>query len=1021
MKKRSRRLFALLLCLCLCASLFPAAWAAGGSWVKNSDGSWSYKVNGEYVTGIQEIDGARYYFDPFTKVMLDDDGEYLGGDDGMIIAAAGGKLIQSGWGKVKSEGPVVGSGIFYMKDYHALRGLQEIDGKLYFFHETYGYLRVSTTVEVDGKRYRANAEGVLTPLETGDGWHTVEGKTYYYQNGEPVTSKVLEIEGKLYFFDQDGVMAKGGRFNTFGPMTVDGGWYCAREDGSLLRSEWYLESGNRYYYGDDGRMYIGLERVDDGVYYFDENGVLFTGGYISLEGSTYYADGDGLLTELQEGWNELQGDTIYLSGGEPLRGEPYEIDGKLYAFDGSGKLVRSAMTSFFGDYYVTDADGVIQKQAWYTDEEGRSFYFGKDGTALRGLQTIGGKQYIFASEGLPEMLKNQTVELSGKKYVLGEDGQVLQNGWVEADGKRRYLKDGEFLTGLQSIDGKQYLFGEDSYLICKAMTEVDGAYYLSGEDGALQSELLYTDEDGRSFYFGSDCKAQRGLQTVDGKQYIFASQGLPEMLKDQDVSLDGKTYHVDENGVAELLPQAPVITAQPRSLSVKEGGTAVFSLTAEGEELHYQWYSRPAGSEEWTPCGEDSAQLRVTAGEETDGSVYRCEVRNSVGSVRSDEVTLTVQFKEPTTGWVTEDGKKYYYDENGRMLTAQWLRLNGSSYYFGEDGALVTDSWLTDEGETCYVNSRGVKVLNDWVDSDGKRYYMDGKGRKVTGRQTIRGESYLFGEDGALVAAGWMQDNGKWYYLNNGGNVLKSRWLQLEGKWYFLGADGARLESQWLKDGSKWYYFESDGVMAADKQLLIDGKNYFFDASGAMQTGKWAQVGGSWYYVTASGAVSTGWQKIGSVWYWFDSSGVMATGWRQIDGKLYCFQSSGAMMSGKWAQQGSDWYYLGSSGAAVTGWQKIGGSWYWFDGSGVMATGVRSIGGATYCFKVSGAMMSSQWVQDGGSWYYVTGSGAAATGWLKLSGKWYWFEADGVMIADTSREIGGKVYEFNASGVCTNP
>ena len=1035
MMQMSRRLLAVFLCLCLCASLFPAALAAetaeeaittarqnaGDGWFKNSNGTWSYKINGEYAEGLLEIDGALYFFDYYSHEMLVDDGEYLGGSDGMVIAGSDGKLLKEGWGRVYSEGPVVGSGIFYMRNYHSIFGLQEIDGKLYFFHERYGYAIVSDTVEVDGVRYRANSDGVLTKLETGDGWHVVDGSTYYYQGGDPVTNEVLEIDGKLYYFDPDGIMAAGCRFSTFGPMTLSGGWYCAREDGSLLRSEWYVESGERYYYGDDGKMYIGLQRLDGGTYYFNENGSLFTNGYIALEGSTYHADADGILTELQEGWNELNGNTIYVSGGAPLCGEPYTIDGKLYAFDGSGNLVRSSVTSFFGDYYLTDADGIIQTSTWYDDEDSRRLYFGSEGPALRGLQTIDGKKYIFASEGLPEMLKDQTVTLNGKTYVLGSDGQVLDDGWVESPDGRRYLKNSAFLTGLQEIEGKRYLFGEDSYLLCSALSEWNGEYYLAGEDGVLAADVWYSDAEGSRFRFGPDGTALRGMQEIDGNRYVFATDGLPALLKDQDYTLDGKTYHLDENGVASLLPQAPAITEQPKNLSVKEGGTAAFSLKAEGDDLHYQWFVRTPEDAEWTPCGEDSAQLRIPASEETDGSAYRCQVSNTVGSLISDTVTLTVQYREPTTGWVTENGKRYYYDENGTMLTSQWLRLNGSSYYFGEDGALVTNSWLTDDGAECYVSSNGVKVLSNWVTSDGKRYYMDAKGRKVTGRQSINGQSFIFDENGVLLEARWVQTNGKWYYLNDNGNVLKSRWLQLDGKWYFLTADGARLESDWLKDGGKWYYFDADGVMAADQKLFIEGKNYFFDSKGVMQTGSWVQAGGNWYYLTGSGAVSTGWQKIGTVWYWFDGSGIMATGWHTIDGRLYCFQSSGAMMSSKWAQQDSSWYYLASSGAAAVGWQKIGGVWYWFDSSSAMATGLRNIDGAVYSFKVSGAMQSSQWVQDGSDWYYLGSSGAALTGWQKISGKWYWFESDGRMISDTSRDINGKTYFFNASGVCTNP
>ena len=68
----------------------------------------------------------------------------------------------------------------------------------------------------------------------------------------------------------------------------------------------------------------------------------------------------------------------------------------------------------------------------------------------------------------------------------------------------------------------------------------------------------------------------------------------------------------------------------------------------------------------------------------------------------------------PKIGWVEEDGNKYYYDEDGVMLTG-WLGLEGNWYYLQENGVMTTGKAVID-GETCYFGPDGVQFLlvNPW-------------------------------------------------------------------------------------------------------------------------------------------------------------------------------------------------------------------------------------------------------------------------------------------------------------------
>ena len=89
----------------------------------------------------------------------------------------------------------------------------------------------------------------------------------------------------------------------------------------------------------------------------------------------------------------------------------------------------------------------------------------------------------------------------------------------------------------------------------------------------------------------------------------------------------------------------PIITTQPLSLSVLVGESAVFSVSATGSSLNYQWYFRTGAGAEWTKsnaAGAQTARFSVEAQSYRNGYQYRCRVSNSEGSVYSEAATLTV-------------------------------------------------------------------------------------------------------------------------------------------------------------------------------------------------------------------------------------------------------------------------------------------------------------------------------------------------------------------------------------------
>lgn len=75
----------------------------------------------------------------------------------------------------------------------------------------------------------------------------------------------------------------------------------------------------------------------------------------------------------------------------------------------------------------------------------------------------------------------------------------------------------------------------------------------------------------------------------------------------------------------------------------------------------------------------------------------------------------TVPTTQPiVTGWVEENGNRYYYDDNGIPVSG-WLDLDGSTYYFREDGTMATGEVIID-GTPCHFTSQGKRIImvNPW-------------------------------------------------------------------------------------------------------------------------------------------------------------------------------------------------------------------------------------------------------------------------------------------------------------------
>ena len=245
------------------------------------------------------------------------------------------------------------------------------------------------------------------------------------------------------------------------------------------------------------------------------------------------------------------------------------------------------------------------------------------------------------------------------------------------------------------------------------------------------------------------------------------------------------------------------------------------------------------------------------------------------------------QGRQTKTGWATIGGKRYYFGAYNKLAFGV-QSIGGKKYYFDTSTGVLRTGKIVQGGRTYFADASGVLHTGGWFRYDGKLYYLDSNGRVVTGWGHIGGKWYYFDSSGAkqtgwkyvdgnwyyldgngVMLTGWRHIGGKWYYLNRKGEMLTG-WRSIGGKWYYLNRKGEMLTG-WRLIGGKWYYMDSSGAMRTDWQR-IKGVWYYLGSDGAMRTG-WQYIRGEWYYMDGSGAMVTGWRSIGGKWYHFSSSG----------------------------------------------------------------------------------------------------------------------------------------------------
>ena len=765
-------------------------------WIK--DGNTYYY--GDPTTGVLaknkwlQINGTWYYFNYFTMATgycYTEDGLYQFSDSGAMIGKAKPDTwyrdsYTNLWKYIQSDGTVfdgpklVVNGTTYYFAMLGKGGAMGFDGLaencVWYDNETgILYWTNATGTGFDTKDgWKKSADGELGYVENGKvvtGFKMIDGKGYYFWNNGYLAKGVTNYKGKAYVIDENGNLVdyqegwntlgnesfyiKNGQalMDTFvdgnfiggNGLTYTGIYYGSNANnvalvhGKLAKNQW-VESNNSKCYVDEKCHIVRNQWIDN--HYVDRYGYMVKDTWVGnryVDANGEYKPNGSISQETKAGWKQTNGKWWYQhKDGTYTKNDFETISGQTYYFDASGYMVTGWKEINTKDYFF-NASGVMVKDNWQG-----AYYLGKDGVMLTNAFTPDG--YYVGADGA--YVRNQKVTVDGKVYYLNADGKVAKNQWsgdYYLDGNGNVVKnkwignywcgeDGKYVKSSWVDNNKSYVNENGVYLTNQWI----GDYYVNG------SGVKVTNAWVGSYWCGSDGKYMKS-SWVDNNKYYVGANGI--YVTNQWVG----DYYLNGAG-----------------LVTKNAWVGSYWCGKDGKYVKNTW----AGNY-W--CGADGRYVR--------------------------------------SSWV--DNGKYYVGSNGVYVTNQWVGdyyLNGAglvtknawvgSYWCGSDGKYVKSSWV-DNGKY-YVGSNGIYVTNQWVGD----YYLNGAGL-VTKNAWVG--SYWCGSDGKYVKSSWVDHNR--YYVNENGV-------------YVAGA--------WEKDSKGWKY-HAGSEYAKDITLNINGTSYTFDSNGYMK------------------------------------------------------------------------------------------------------------------------------------------------------------------------------------------
>ena len=640
--------------------------AKNNSWV-NTEGYWYYVKNDELARDeVVQISGKYYAFDHLGRMATD--GMFgLSMEDGSMF-----------WGYASESGELYTNkwvwdesfGTLYVgKDGKALgQGVQTINGVKYLFGTDCNLYR-STFLKVNGKNYAADGDGKAYELK--EKWNKVGNYWYYVKNGEVVSSKLETIGSITYYFDYEGHMTTNSLLNHVRDSYYgDDVSVIADADGKVQKNKTYELANGTYMVDEKGNGVEGFRTVN-GIRRYFRLGWMLQSTSFQVGDTNYAAADNGKVVQLaNNSWTQVDKEWYYVYEGKLITSGRFEIKGKNYIFDSEGRMVSGVAVE---------------------DEE-----YGIVGAAADGT-----------------MLTNTWKQMRVRKIHYGSD-----YGWLYFD------DNGQVLEGWKTVNGKNYYFERGIMAVNKSLTMEDGALGIADGNGVLKkaNRSGWTQVDGYWYYAVNGVAAKSTIRKIGKAYYGFDSDGR---------MYTNRTFYLDTEGDNHGMYHAQADGKLVRNGSWTAGNGDVYYFDANG--IGYEGSHKVNGV---TCFFENGRLLKNAAVKDQFGNLY---VIDSKG----------VQHAMANNQWIHVDGY-YYYALDGQVVKDDVVMINGKYYGFDEDGKMYDNVTFNMYGRIYHAASGGALLTAQQYKSGKDTYYFDIFGVGYEGVHYLAGKRCVFSE-GKLV------------------------------------------------------------------------------------------------------------------------------------------------------------------------------------------------------------------------------------------------------------------------------
>ena len=390
--------------------------------------------------------------------------------------------------------------------------------------------------------WKKSADGELGYVENGKvvtGFKMIDGKGYYFWNNGYLAKGVTNYKGKAYVIDENGNLVDyqegwntlgnesfyikngvalmdtfvDGNFIGGNGLTYTGIYYGSNSNnvalvhGKLAKNQW-IESNNSKCYVDEKGHMLRNQWIDN--HYVDRYGYMVKDTWIGdryVDANGEYKPNGSTSQETKAEWKQTNGKWWYQhKDGTYTKNDFETISGQTYYFDGNGYMV-TGWKEINNKLYFFNASGVMAKNVWQG-----AYYLGSDGVMLTNAFTPDG--YYVGSDGV--YVRNQKVTVDGKVYYLNADGKVAKNQW-----SGDYYLDGNGNVVKNRWVGN-YWCGSDGKYVKSAW--VDNNRYYVNENGVYVAGAWEQDSKGWKYHAGN-VYAKSITLNINGTSYTFDSNG----------------------------------------------------------------------------------------------------------------------------------------------------------------------------------------------------------------------------------------------------------------------------------------------------------------------------------------------------------------------------------------------------------------------------------------------------------------------------------------------------------------